>query len=191
MRPCTANDIKKLQKFADRAYRYVWNNGKPRALIRLLEKINSFQLGRKLQIESKRTNIEIRALERLGHVLRRPDKRMVKKVALGGRNDGEQISTDIMGGRERTERGTLRGNTVQYWRRLMREAGMEEDNTVNLAKDKVMERGGEQTQKSPQRMGRDGDLQLASGRKQTKQVPVREKRGGIHVRIAMQMRGLL
>ena len=66
---------------------------------------------------------------------------MVKKVALGGRKDGEQISTDITGGRERTERGTLRGNTVQYWRRLTREAGMEEDKTENLAKDRKSWKG--------------------------------------------------
>ena len=95
VRPCTATDIKKLQKFADRAYRYKRNNGKLRALIRMQEeKINSFEIRRQRQIDSMRTKIEIIALERLGHILRMLDRTMVKKVALR------------LWERERTEKGT-------------------------------------------------------------------------------------
>ena len=47
---------------------------------------------------------------------------MVKKVALGSSE------------RERTEKRTSRGNRVEYWKRLMRQAEIEDDNAENLKK---------------------------------------------------------
>ncbi|XP_063727295.1 zinc finger protein 525-like [Symsagittifera roscoffensis] len=48
------------------------------------------------------------------------DERIVKKAVLG--------SWDM----ERTRSGNSRGNTIQYWRRLLKEAGHEDDNSENL-----------------------------------------------------------
>ena len=71
VRAWTPTDIQKFQSVADRAYRFVWNNGKPLTLIRMQnEGVNSYEIRRQLNIESIRTKIECRALERMGHVLR-------------------------------------------------------------------------------------------------------------------------
>ena len=60
----------------------------------------------------------------MGHVLRMSDERIVKKAVLG--------SWDM----ERTRSGNSRGNTIQYWRRLLKEAGHEDDNSENLTNDR-------------------------------------------------------
>ena len=125
VRAWTPTDIQKFQSVADRAYRFVWNNGKPHTLIRMQnEGVNSYEIRRQLNIESIRTKIECRALERMGHVLRMSDERIVKKAVLG--------SWDM----ERTRSGNSRGNTIQYWRRLLKEAGHEDDNSENLTNDR-------------------------------------------------------
>ena len=70
IRAWSPTDFNKFQSVADRAYRFVWNNSKPSTLISIQEeRINSFdkwQLG----VESMRIKIEIRALKRMGHILR-------------------------------------------------------------------------------------------------------------------------
>ena len=102
VRAWTPTDIQKFQSVADRAYRFVWNNGKPLTLIRMQnEGVNSYEIRRQLNIESIRTKIECRALEWMGHVLRMSDERIVKKAVLG--------SWDM----ERTRSGNSRGNTIQ------------------------------------------------------------------------------
>ena len=126
VRSWSATDTDKLQSIADRCYRFVWNNGKAGALLRMQnEGINSFQIRKDLGIESIRTKVEIRALQRLGHVLRMPDCRAVKKIVLGNWAEPQ------------TSSGYLRNGLISYWKRMVQEAGEDWTNAGNLASDRM------------------------------------------------------
>ena len=119
------SDIKRLQSVADRCYRFIWNNGKGMALIRMQEeKTNSYEIRRQLNITSIRTKIETRCLERIGHVLRMPNYRLTKKVAL------------VHWKKERILEGKLNGGILNYWRRLVKETGEDWTNLETLCKDR-------------------------------------------------------
>ena len=119
------SDIKKLQSVADRCYRFIWNNGKSRALIRMQEeKTNSYEVRRQLNITSIRTKIETRCLERIGHVLRMPNNRLTKQVVLGHWK------------KERRSEGRLNGGILNYWRRIVKETGEDWTNSENSCKDR-------------------------------------------------------
>ena len=105
------SDIKRLQSVADRCYRFIWNNGKGMALIRMQEKTNTYEIRRQLNITSIRTKIETRCLQRIGHVLRMPNYRLTKQVVLGHWK------------KERIPEGKLNGGILNYWRRLVKETG--------------------------------------------------------------------
>ena len=121
----TKTDIGKMQSIADKCYRRIWNNGKGLALIRMeQEHVNMFDVRNELGITSMRTKVEIRALERLGHVLRMPDYRLTKRVVLGRWRE------------RRKERGCMRGGLIAYWKRLVAEAGHDWTNVANLASDR-------------------------------------------------------
>ena len=68
---------------------------------------------RELGVKSLRWKIEKRCLERIGHVLRMDDSRMVKAVVLGWMDKLEEWPK--CKGRAR--------KTILYWRKLVREAG--------------------------------------------------------------------
>ena len=58
----------------------------------------------------------------MGHVLRMPNDRLIKKVFLGWyRSEG---------------RRTGKQNTIHYWRKLVREAGLDPDNVEMYARDR-------------------------------------------------------
>ena len=58
----------------------------------------------------------------MGHVLRMPNDRLTKKVCLGWyRREG---------------RRTGKKNTIHYWRKLVREAGLDPDNVEMYARDR-------------------------------------------------------
>ena len=77
-------------------------------------------------VKSLRWKIEKRVLERIGHVVRMDDGRMVKAVVLGWMAELEKW--DKMAGRSR--------RTVLYWRKLLREAGVDVVEISSLAKDR-------------------------------------------------------
>ena len=121
----TKSEIVKLQRVADIAYRWIWNEGKGLARIRMQKQhVNAYNIRKQLQISSIRSKIEIRTLQRIGHVLRMPNERAVKKLILGNWE------------KEATTEGNLRGGTISYWRRLLREAGVDWTNVENLTKDR-------------------------------------------------------
>ena len=120
-------EIKKLQKFIDRAYRYVWSRKTKPPLIQMEEERKRMEDVRKeLGVQSLRWKIEKRVLERIGHVMRMADDRMTKAVTLGWMAELERYDKPL--GRRR--------KTVPYWKRLMKEAGLDPTNVATLTKDR-------------------------------------------------------
>ena len=83
--------------------------------------MNMFGIRKLLGIESLRAKIETKSLQRMGHVLRMSNDRLTKKVCLGwysreGRRTGKQTS-------------------IHYWRKLVCEAGLHQDNGEMYARD--------------------------------------------------------
>ena len=138
VRAWTKTDCQKLQTVADRAYRFIWNDGRGKTLLRMeKERTNMFEIRRQLGIDSVQQKIEVRALERLGHVIRMPDTRLTKKIILGRWNE------------PRKSQKVVRDSMVAYWRRLLAEAGEDWTNIPNLSESRkkwkgmVMRRKGE------------------------------------------------
>ena len=125
VRPWSKTDINKMQSVVDKAYRHIWNGGRGLALIRMQEtSTNSYQIRKELGIPSIRCKIEKRALERIGHILRMPNTRTVKRVVLGHWK------------MEPTQQGTLRNGLISYWRRLVKEMGKDWTDLENLTRDR-------------------------------------------------------
>ena len=84
IRPWNKGEIKLLQRFMDKAYRYVWmRRNKGPGLIQMEEaNINMFGVRKQLGVKSIECKIEERTLRRIGHVLRMPNTRLTKKVVL-------------------------------------------------------------------------------------------------------------
>ena len=102
-RSWTNSEIKRLQSVVDKSYRRIWNNGQGLALKRMeRERVNMFQVRNDVEITSLRTKIEVRSLQRAGHVLRMPDTRLTKKVVLGRWREN------------RRGKGMLRGGLISY-----------------------------------------------------------------------------
>ena len=111
-RAWAASEVVKFQGVADRAYMFIWHDGRGLPLKRMQrEGIHMFGIRDGLQISSVRTRLEIRALDRAAHVMPMPNSRLTKQVVFG-RWDCETLP-----------RGKLRGGIVAYWIRLWREAG--------------------------------------------------------------------
>ena len=82
--PFYKSGVKQLQRAMDRRYRLVWGSSNKEPLREMKEKhVNMWDVRGQLGAESIRTKIEIAHLRRIGHVLRLPDKRLVKKMLLG------------------------------------------------------------------------------------------------------------
>ena len=119
------------------AYRYVWSRGNKPPLIQMQEEgVNMYDVRRTLGVKSIRWKVEKRCLERIGHVLRMDDGRMVKAVVLGWMEGLEVFPK---------QKGKIR-KTLVYWRKLVKEAGWDITRLGKLAADRkkwksmVMER---------------------------------------------------
>ena len=77
---------------------------------------------REVGVSSVRWKIEKRVLERIGHVMRMGDDRMVKACILGWMEELENFEKPS--GRSR--------KTILYWKKLMREAGLDPTNVAGL-----------------------------------------------------------
>ena len=109
-------EMKKLQQFIDKRYRYIWSRRNQPPLIQMqAEGKNMQDVRNELGIKSLRWKIEKRTLERIGHVMRLPDDRMVKAATLGWLEDLE--AWDKAPGKKR--------KTLLYWKGLLREAGVD------------------------------------------------------------------
>ena len=111
----------------DRKYRYIWSRKNKPPLIQMQEEHKNMQdVRNELNVKSVRWKVEKRVLERLGHVLRMEDTRQVKAVCLGWLEDLEGL--DKMPGRKR--------KTILYWKRLLKEAGIDWTRIEGLTKDR-------------------------------------------------------
>ena len=109
-------EIKKLQSFVDRMYRYIWSNKTKPPLIQMQEDGKNMQdIRTELGIKSIRWKIEKRCLERIGHIMRMEDNRIVKAVTLGWMESLE--SAEKVPGKKR--------KTMLYYKKLVKEAGMD------------------------------------------------------------------
>ena len=81
---------------------------------------------RELGVRMLRWKIEKRVLERIGHVLRMEDERMTKVVVLGWMKELERWEKPV--GRRR--------KTVSYWKKLLREAGIDWTDLAEVTKDR-------------------------------------------------------
>ena len=120
-------DIRKLQQWMDRCYRYVWSdrNGEP---LRQMEErgVNMQDVRNRLGVKSVSWKIEKRVLERIGHVIRMGNERLTKAVVLGWYERLE--GCEKMKGKKK--------KTVLFWKRLMKEAGWDWTNVERLANDR-------------------------------------------------------
>ena len=89
------------------------------------EKKNMANVRRELGVKSIRWKIEKRILERIGHVMRMGDDRMTKVAVLGWLAELERWPK-LKGGRRRT---------IFYWKKLLREAGIDFTNLKALTED--------------------------------------------------------
>ena len=120
-------DIKRLQSQVDRMYRHVWSNKNKQPLLEMQERhVNMQDVRNTLGIKSIRSKIEKRVLQRIGHVFRLEDSSLVKNVTLGWLKDLESVPKNP--GKKR--------KTVLYWRRLLREAGIDYTKIHSLTRDR-------------------------------------------------------
>ena len=109
-------DVNKLQRWMEKCYRYVWSDGNGEPLRQMAERhVNMTDVRQRLGIKSVEWKIERRVLERIGHVMRMEKDRLKKAVVLGWWEGLE--GKGKMAGRKR--------KTVLYWRRVLREAGID------------------------------------------------------------------
>lgn len=120
-------DVKRLQKWMDKCYRYVWSDRNGEPLRQMSERgVNMYDVRRMLGVKSVEWKIERRVLERIGHVMRMKNDRVTKAMVLGWweRLEGE----GKMKGRKR--------KTVLYWKRMMKDAGMDCTEVERLTSDR-------------------------------------------------------
>ena len=120
-------EFKQLQKFMDKCYRYVWSNRREQPLRRMQElHVNMWDVRSMLGVKSVRWKVEKRVYERIGHVMRMNDERIVKAVVLGWYEG--LIGESKMAGRKK--------KTVLYWKWLLKEAGIDWTDIERRTKDR-------------------------------------------------------
>ena len=131
-RPWRERDIKQLQKIADKGYTYIWRhkNGGPTKIQMEQRRTNLYGVRRELGVHTIRQKIEKRSLERMGHVFRMPNNRITKKITLGwyATEDVELPFRNYQ-------------TTLGYWRKLVREMGLETHNIDQWTDDRSKWKG--------------------------------------------------
>ena len=120
-------DVKKLQQWADKCVRYLWSR-KTEPPLREMQRrgVNMQDIRNELNIKTIGWKIEKRVWGRMGHVFRMGEERVTKMVTLGWLEELE--------GREKCP-GRKR-KTVRYWRKLVKEAGIDWTKVGVLAADR-------------------------------------------------------
>ena len=106
-------DVKKMQRWVESCYRHIWTAGRGPPL-RLMQAtgMNMQHLRNEMEIRTLRIQIEKRRLGRICHVLRTNSERTTKVAVLGWLETSPKTP-----GKKR--------KSVLYWKKLLREAGME------------------------------------------------------------------
>ena len=124
-------DIKKLQSCVDRMYRYIWSRKNKPPLIQMQEEgVNMQDVRSELGVKSIRLKVEKRCLERLGHLMRMEDDRIVKSVTLGWMEQLEDLPK--VPGKKR--------KTVLFYKKLVKEAGWDYTKISTLTERKTWKR---------------------------------------------------
>ena len=122
-------DVKSMQKWTDKCYRYVWSDRNGQPLRQMQARGENMQdVRNRLGVKSVQWKIEKRVLERIGHVMRMGNDRLTKAVVLGWY--GKLEGTEKVKGKKR--------KTVLYWRRLLREAGIDCTDVERLTRDRAV-----------------------------------------------------
>ena len=120
-------EVKKLQSSLDKIYRYIWSRKIKPPLIQMQEDSKNMQdVRNELGVKSVRVKIEKRCLERIGHIMRMDDTRMVKAVTLGWMEELENVPK--MPGKKR--------KTLIYWKKLLREGGIDKTRIGKLTSNR-------------------------------------------------------
>ena len=120
-------EVKQLQQSMDRKYRHIWSNKREPPLIQMQrEGKNMYDVRRELGVRSVRQKIEKRVLERIGHVMRMEDTRLVKASVLGWWEELE--SWEKVPGKKR--------KTVLYYKNVLKEAAIDWTKVGALSKDR-------------------------------------------------------
>ena len=99
-------ELMKMQSFIDKCYRYVWSSRREQPLRRMHELgINMWDVRSMLGV-NVRWKVEKRVYERIGHIIRMDDERIVNAVVLGW-YEGFEGKIKMMGRKKKT---------VLYWR---------------------------------------------------------------------------
>ena len=121
-------EIGELQRVVDEGYRYIWMDKRGGPTLKQMEekRVNMWGVRRKLGVRSMQAKIEERVLRRIGHVLRMDNKRPTKQKTLGW------YAPLITPTPERKPRH----GTIEYGRKVLREAGLDADSIEYLVSDK-------------------------------------------------------
>ena len=129
VRPFKLKEIKRMQTFMDKRYRYIWSDKNGQPLRQMEEKhLNMADIREQLNVTSLRTKIDKAHLLRMGHVLRMNDDRLVKQAVLGWYSKLEE---------ENKTKKLPNRNTITYWRKLINEAGEDPNNIEHLITDRT------------------------------------------------------
>ena len=117
-------ELKKVQKWMDKCYRYVWSDRNGQPLRQMSERgVNMVDVRERLGVKSVAWKVEKRVLERIRHVLRMGNERLTKEMVFGWYEGLEGRSKMI-------------GKTVLYWKRMLREAGVDVTDVESLVRDR-------------------------------------------------------
>ena len=126
-RPWQKQETKKMQQLIDKRYTYVLSQHKEPPLKTMQKSGRNMQeIWNTLGIVSIQLKIKNRSMQRIGHVFRLDNERPVKRAMLGWLLAREQTCRN----RKKT------GSTPQYWRRLIREAGIDPNNRDRLTAER-------------------------------------------------------
>ena len=120
-------ELKKMQSTVDKMYRHVWSRKTKPPLRQMEEESKNMQdLRNELGLKTVRLKVEKRCLERIGHIMRMEDDRMVKAVVLGWMEDLEGV----------TKKKGKKRKTLLYWKKLVKEAGIDKTRIAELTSNR-------------------------------------------------------
>ena len=120
-------DMKKLQSWMDKCYRYVWSDRNGAPLRQMQERhLNMSDVRERLNVRSIECKIEKRVLERIGHVLRKGNENLTKVAVLGWYERLEEY--EKCAGKKR--------KTVLFWKTILRNAGIDWTDVERLCNDR-------------------------------------------------------
>ena len=120
-RPFYKSQVKQLQKAMDRRYRLIWGSGNKEPLREMEEKhVNMWDVRRQLG------EIEIAYIRRIGHVLRLPNDRLVKRMVLGWNAELKDL----------TKARRKQQTTLSYWCKLLTDAAIPHENLQKIVTDR-------------------------------------------------------